>query len=160
MKCEIFKDRLEIGRMIEDIILNDTMGFVDYGNIRIIEREGVLRLAFKYSCKKNEPEFIDTIINAIAQNSSSKQAIKGCVLILQTKDTQGSIDVNDVSVLWNKIGAILGERVYNTFEFATKECLPEDEFIINLFFSFAKSDEDMRNDSSHNINYGVDSTWH
>ena len=81
-------------------------------------------------------------------------------LILQTKDTQGSIDVNDVSVLWNKIGAILGERVYNTFEFATKECLPEDEFIINLFFSFAKSDEDMRNDSSHNINYGVDSTWH
>ena len=121
MKCEIFKDRLEIERMIEDIILNDTMGFVDYGNIRIIEREGVLRLAFKYSCKKNEPEFIDTIINAIAQISSSKQAIKGCVLILQTKDTQGSIDVNDVSVLWNKIGAILGERVYNTFEFATKE---------------------------------------
>lgn len=148
MKCEVIKDRLEINRMIEDIFLNDAMRFVDYGNIREMEREGVIRLAYKYSCKKDQPKFIDTIINDVAQIPCSKQVIKGCVLILQTKVTKGCIDVNDVSILWNKIGEILGESVYNTFEFAIKECLSIDEFVINLMFSLSESGEDVRKDSN------------
>ena len=154
MASKVMTDRIEVERMAIDVFINDCR-FVDYFDLRKMRQEGAFKIAFSYRTKKLDSVLVDEIISDVLKMPYPISQIKGCFMNFQVNDihtSQVDVSIESICNLKWRIIYLKGEDIPLEDELIYVDSaslvqeLPKDEMVINLMFSFEKSEEDSPSD--------------